>query len=79
VSTPHLVVRSLVQNAMMSSLREARLAWRLYELNSAVDLALCSPEAEARWRAGEDPLLPAAIADFDCDDAAATFDAIRAG
>lgn len=78
ISTPHLVVRSLVQNAMMSSLREARLAWRLYELNGAVDLALSRPEAESQWTAGDDPLLPAAIADFDAREVAATFDAIRA-
>jgi hypothetical protein len=79
VSTPHLVVRSLVQNAMMASLREARLAWGLYELNGAVALALSTPRAELRWTEGEDPLLPAAIADFDAAEAAATFAAIRRG
>jgi hypothetical protein len=78
ISTPHLVVRSLVQNAMMASLRGAGLAWGLYELNGAVALALSTPQAELRWTEGDDPLSPAAVADFDAKEAAATFDAIRA-
>lgn len=79
VSTPHLMVRSLVQNAMMSALREARLSWRLYELNGGLSIALSRREAEARWIAGDDPLLPAAVAEFDAREAAAAFDALRAG
>ncbi|MBY6242684.1 hypothetical protein [Methylosinus sp. Sm6] len=78
ISTPHLVVRSLVQNAMMSSLRSSGLAWGLYELNGAVALALSTPEAELRWNEGDDPLRPAAIADFDAAEAAAIFDSIPA-
>lgn len=79
VSTPHLVVRSLVQNAMMSALRDAGLAWRVYELNRALAITLASPEAEAKWALGDDPLLPAMAAEFDVHEAEATFDAIRAG
>lgn len=79
VSTPHLVVRSLVQNAMMSSLRKSDLAFGLYELNEGVALALSQPDAEARWTAGDDPLAPAAIGEFDAAEAAATFDTLRAG
>lgn len=78
VSAPHLVVRSLVQNAMMSSLRSAGLAFGLYELNGGVALALSRPDCEARWIAGGDPLAPAAIPDFDAAEAAATFDALAA-
>ena len=78
VSTPHLVVRSLVQNALMSSLRSAGLSWRLYELNAAVALALNSADAEQRWIDGDDPLLTAAIADFDAAEIGATFDTLRA-
>ncbi|WP_026191249.1 hypothetical protein [Methylosinus sp. LW4] len=77
VSTPHLMVRSMVQNAMMSSLRSAGLAWRLYELNGAVAIALDDADAERRWIAGEDPLLPAAIADFDAAEIGSTFDSLR--
>lgn len=43
VSTPYLVVRSLVQNAMMSALRRTRLAWGLYELNRALRIAITQP------------------------------------
>jgi hypothetical protein len=78
ISTPHLMVRSLVQNALMSSLRTAGLSWRLYELNGAVALALNSADAEQRWIDGDDPLLPAAIADFDAAEIGATFDTLRA-
>lgn len=77
ISSPHLVVRSLVQNAMMASLRQAGLAWGLYELNGAVALALSTPRAELRWTEGDDPLSSAGIADFDAKEAATTFDAIR--
>lgn len=79
ISTPHLVVRSLTQNAMMSALRAAGLAWGLYELNKAVDIALSVPGALEKWIAGEDPLAEAAVADLDLSDAARTFDAIAAG
>lgn len=76
VSTPHLVVRSLVQNAMMSAMRDAGLAWRLYELNRALQIAMTTSRAIDSWIAGEDPLAPAAIAELDAREAAATFDAI---
>jgi len=76
VSTPHLVVRSLVQNAMMSALRDAGLAWRLYEINRGMHIALKTKDAIDRWIAGEDPLAPAAIGEFDMREAAQAFDAI---
>ncbi|QGM44653.1 YkgJ family cysteine cluster protein [Methylocystis heyeri] len=78
VSSPHLMVRSLVQNAMMSALREAGLAWRPYELAGALNLALSNPEALDQWLAGGDPLAAAAVGDFDIDEAAKTFDDIAA-
>jgi Fe-S-cluster containining protein len=76
VSTPHLMVRSLVQNAMMSALRNAGLAFRPYELIGALNIALASPEALANWLAGEDPLSSAAIAEFNPGEAGSAFDAI---
>ena len=78
ISTPHLVVRSLVQNALLSALRDVGLAWRLYELNKAVNLALSDSNLEKRWIAGEDPLVAAAI-EIDAQDMATTFDAIKSG
>ena len=71
VSMPHFLVRCVVQNA--------GLAWGLYELNSALNLALTNPDAEATWRAGGDPLASASIAGADALETAATFDAIKFG
>ncbi|HYA80808.1 MAG TPA: YkgJ family cysteine cluster protein [Methylocystis sp.] len=79
ISTPHLVVRSLTQNAMMLSLRAAGLAWGLYELNRAIDIALSVPGALEKWVGGGDPLAEAAVADLDLSDTARAFDAIAAG
>jgi len=76
ISTPHLVVRGLVQNAMMSALRGAGLSWGLYEFNRALHIASSTPDAQEKWIAGEDPLALAAIDEFDAGEAAATFDAI---
>ena len=58
-SIGHRTVRALVQNALQSSLRDAGLAWGMYEFNHAVLLALDDPDAEARWLAGEDVLAAA--------------------
>jgi Fe-S-cluster containining protein len=77
VSMPHFLVRCVVQNALLASLRDAGVAWGLYELNSALDLALTNPGAEAAWRGGGDPLASASIADADAREMAATFDAIK--
>jgi Fe-S-cluster containining protein len=77
VSMPHFLVRCVVQNALLASLRDAGLAWGLYELNSALGLALANPGAEAAWRANGDPLASASIAEAEARDMAATFDAIK--
>ena len=42
VSASHLVVRSLVQNALMAALRRAGLAGDFYEVNKALNVALSS-------------------------------------
>ena len=78
ISTPHLVVRSLVQNALMAALRRAGLAWGLYEINRALNVALTKPNALEHWLSGEDPLTSARIPDFDMVDAGAIFDAAGA-
>lgn len=75
ISTPHLVVRSLVQNALMAALRRAGLAWGLYEVNRALNCALSAPHALEQWISGEDPLTKARIPDFDLIEAAAILDA----
>lgn len=64
ISEPHLTLRSLVQNALQSALRDAGLAWGFYELNAGLALALADPEREVAWLAGADSLAPATAA---CD------------
>jgi Fe-S-cluster containining protein len=76
VSTPHLVVRSLVQNAMINSLRRADLAWGLYELTKALSIACESPRAIKSWLDGGDPLAAALIPEFDYAEASSVFEAI---
>ncbi len=78
VSTLHMNVRSLVQNAMQSALRDARYAWGVYELNQSLFMALTDVACEAAWIRGEDIFAPAAIHDVSREEMAATFDAIKA-
>jgi Fe-S-cluster containining protein len=78
ISALHLTVRSLVQNAMQSALRDAGLAWGSYELNQALHIALCDEASERVWMAGIDVFAPALIADVSLREMAETFDAIKA-
>lgn len=76
VSTPHLVVRSLVQSAMMNGMRKAGLAWGLYELTRGVKTAISAQSALDAWLGGGDPLAEAKIPDFDAVEAVKLFDAL---
>lgn len=76
-SQPHMRVRSLVQNAMQSALRDARLPWASYELNQALTMALSEANVEARWLGGEDVFAPAQVKDVDAADMAQAFDALK--
>ncbi len=76
ISAPHLVVRGLVQNSLMAALRRAGLAWGLYEISRALNVALSAPNALEQWISGDDPLTSARIPDFDLIEAGAYFDAV---
>lgn len=76
ISQPHLVVRSLVQNALQSALRDHDYAWGLYELNHALRIALADEASEQAWLAGEDVFGAAMVAEIDQDDMARIFDEI---
>jgi Fe-S-cluster containining protein len=76
LSVPHLLVRSLVQNALLSALRDCGLAWGLYELDKAVNLALSNTGVEKAWVRGDDPFVSATVAEFDAQSMEATFDAL---
>ncbi|HTO80339.1 MAG TPA: hypothetical protein VMJ31_11255 [Methylocystis sp.] len=73
VSAEHIVLRGLVQSAMMSAMHETGLASGLYELNRAVALALATPEAPLLWAQGGDPLARAKLAEAEQSDPSAVF------
>lgn len=73
-SEAHHVVRSLVQNAMQSALRDAGFAWSAYELHHAVRLALDDAGSERGWATGADVLAAAQVHDVSETDMAETFD-----
>ena len=77
-SAPHRTVRSLVQNAMQSALRDAGYAFGLYEFNRALSMALADESLLARWMAGAEVFAEALATEVGLDEMAATFDAIKA-
>lgn len=78
LSIPHMMVRSLIQNALQSALREAGYVWAAYELNHALIISLGDGACEAAWRAGEDIFAPAVVTEISLDEMASTFDRIHA-
>ena len=70
-------VRSLVQNAMQSALRDAGLPWLVYELNQALLMALDDADAGPRWLRGEDVFAAAQVQEVDVREMAQTFDQIK--
>lgn len=77
ISEPHHIVRSLVQNAMQSALRDAGYAWACYELNQALDMALSDEQCLQAWSAGSDVFAPAQVTDVSLDEMANTFDSLK--
>jgi Fe-S-cluster containining protein len=77
VSALHMTARSLVQNALQSSLRDAGFGWATYELNLALLIALKNEHCEADWMAGIDVFAPALVGDVSAEEMAQTFDAIK--
>jgi hypothetical protein len=56
----------------------AGLAWGSYELNQALQIALCDETCEHAWLTGNDVFAPALITDVSLAEMAETFDAIKA-
>ncbi|HEY9193603.1 MAG TPA: YkgJ family cysteine cluster protein, partial [Methyloversatilis sp.] len=79
LSVAHRTVRSLVQNAMQSALRDAGYAWASYELNHALRLALADPGTDAAWLAGEDVFADAQVDEISPLEMARTFDWLKSG
>lgn len=63
---------------MQSALRDTGLAWGSYELNQALQIALCDEACEHAWLAGNDVFAPALITDVSFAEMAETFDTIKA-
>lgn len=78
LSMPHRMVRSLVQNAMQSALRDAGYVWVTYEQNHALSIALADEKCEEAWKAGSDVFGPALVAEVALNEMASTFDRILA-
>ena len=76
---PRRIARGLVQNALQSALRDAGLAWQVYELHHALVLAWAGEGAEAAWAAGADPLAAAAVDEVPREEMAAAFERLRPG
>lgn len=76
-SVAHRMVRSLVQNALQSALRDGGYAWAAYELNHALIHALAEPDSEAAWRAGDDLFVEAQVHDVSPAEMARTFDWLK--
>lgn len=77
ISTPHQVVRSLVQSSLQSALRDGGYAWASYELNHALMIALQNPDAAVQWLGGQDVFADARVQEVSIDEMAAAFDAIK--
>lgn len=78
VSEPHRTVRGLVQNALQSAMRDAGLAWGLYDLVAALKIALSRPDCEAEFAAGGDPFAAVALDAVSREEMANTFDRLKA-
>ncbi len=76
-SETHMSVRSLVQNALQSALRDADYPWATYELNHALQIALEDDNAEQAWLSADDVLAPALVKDIPLHEMAAAFDQIH--
>jgi Fe-S-cluster containining protein len=76
-SAAYLEVRSVVQNAMQSALRDAGYAWSAYELNHALTIAFETPQAEVAWAGGADPFAAARADEVSAAEMASTFDRIK--
>lgn len=76
-SEGHQRLRGLVQNALQAALREAQLAWGLYEFHQALRIALEHEDALAAWLAGEDVLSEAKLPELPEAELAQAYDELR--
>lgn len=75
-SMPHMMVRSLIQNAIQSALRDFDVAWAVYEYNHALSIALSEQDCEKAWMDGKDVFAAAQVNDVNPGEMAEIFDSI---
>lgn len=73
----HMTMRSLIQNAMQSAMRDAGYPWATYELNHALIIALSDEACESAWLAGNDVFAPAMVTDVSAMEMESTFDQLH--
>ncbi len=76
-SEPHMNLRSLIQNALQSALRDADYPWASYELNHALSIALEDDQADQAWLSRNDILESAMVKDISLEEMGGTFDRIH--
>lgn len=77
ISQPHLMVRSMVQNAMQSAMLDGGYSWGLYELNQALHMALAEDDIEKNWLQGQDVFASALISEMDQQEMSRVFAEIK--
>jgi Fe-S-cluster containining protein len=76
-SIPHMTVRSLIQNALQSALRDAGLAWGSYELNQSVRTAFAEEDCFSAWLEGIDVFERARATEVSLSELESTYDAVK--
>jgi len=77
ISALHMQVRSLIQNALQSAMRDADMPWATYELNAALKIALADDAVETDWINGKDVFASAMLTEVSLEEMSETFDAIK--
>jgi len=77
ISEPHNLMRSLIQNAMQSALRDAGCAWASYELILSLHMALENAQCAEFWLAGQDVFASARVAEVTLIEMANAFEHIK--
>ncbi len=77
ISEPYQYMRSLIQNALQSAMRDAGYAWASFEMIQAVSMGLSHPEIEGLWLSGKDVFFPATVDEVSLSEMAETFDQIK--
>lgn len=76
-SVAHMHLRSVVQNALQSALRDTGYPWATYELNHALSIALANKNVEQDWLLGKEVFDSAMVNDISIREMETTFDRLQ--